>query len=786
MVSAFGALVLNVSLLLGFAHVFYLFSDAPPSLRGARNQLAAGLATGAVSVALMLAPYQLEPGIQFDARSVVLSLAGLFFGPGASLVAVGVAGAFRLSVGGPGTLPGVGVAATSAALGLLLRWAWRKERAALRWVHLLALGVVVAVTMLGWMFTLPGGAGLHVVRAIALPILTIHPLATVLVGLTFVGRLRSRAQAEGMARQEARFRLLAENALDVVYRFELRPTPHFSYVSPSVTKLVGYTPEEHYADPNLGQKIVAEEDRHVMAQVTVAERDATTPLLLRWRHKDGHLVWTEQLVKVLRDDHGVPIAIEGTSRDVTAREAAAAHLREREEAYRRLFEAHPRPLWVYDLETLRFVAVNDAAVQHYGYSREEFLAMRITDLRPPEDLPALEANLATLREGHVDHAGTWRHHTKAGRLLKVEITSHLLTFEGRLAELVLADDVTSDHEVRLERERLFTAIEQSPDGVLITDRAGAIEYVNPSFERSSGYSRAEVLGQSPRLLESVQQDPALLREISAALLEGRSWAGRLVNRRKDGSALTLDTAISPVHDAHGAIVSFVAVMRDVSRQLELEAGILQAQKMEGVGRLAAGVAHDFNNLLTIINSTSELAGLDAPPGSQLATDLAEIRAAGQRGAALTRQLLLFTRQQVVRPVVLAPDEVVGGFQKLLRRLMSEDVRLEVRAGAPEALVRIDPGHLEQVVLNLAINARDAIGAGGTVTIETAVVPEVPPRGRRAAAIDARRPLRMPGRPRHGCWHACRRARPALHPLLHHQAAGPGHRARAEHRAASRQ
>lgn len=719
--SAFGALLLNVSLLLAFAHVFHLTSHNPRWREGPRRQFGAGVAAGAVCVALMLAPYRLEPGIQFDARSVVLALTGLFFGPLATVVTAGIAAGFRLWLGGTAAWAGVGVIGSSAALGLLFHRRWGRDRAKLRWPHLLALGLGVHAVMLGWMFVIPEGAGPRVVQAIALPVLTLNPLATLALGLTLVGRLRSQAHAEAVAQQEARFRLLAENAHDVVYRFELAPAPRFSYVSPSVTRLVGYTPEEHYADPTLGERLISEEDQTLLREVLAGQRDPAAPLLLRWRHRDGRMVWTEQRITLVRDDAGALVAIEGTARDVTAREEATAHLREREEAYRQLFEAHPRPLWVYDVETLRFLAVNDAAVRHYGYSRDEFLAMSLTELRPPED--------GTPHSAHgVDDAGVERHRTKEGRLLEVALASHRLTFEGRRAELVLAEDVTAERVAQLKRERLFTAIEQFPDSVVITDRAGEIEYVNPAFERSSGYARAEVLRQNPRVLKSGQQDDAFYREMWATLTDGRSWTGRMVNRRKDGTLYTEDASISPVRDVRGVIVSFVAVKRDVTRQLELEAQYLQAQKMESIGRLAAGVAHDFNNLLTIINSTSELAGLDAPPGSQLGEDLKEIRAAGQRGAALTRQLLSFTRQQVVKPVVLEPDQVVGGFEKLLRRLMTEDVHLEVRTGAPGCRVLADPGQLEQIVLNLAVNARDAIQAGGRVTLETAMVPGPPEEG----------------------------------------------------------
>lgn len=403
--SAFGTLLLNVSLLVAFAHAFSLYSRSLASMGDLRRQLWAGLATGTVSVALMLTPYHLSPGIQFDVRSVGLALAGLFFGPVTAVVAAAMASAFRLYLGGVAAWTGVGVIWSSAALGFALRRAWRGQLSALRWWHLLALGVVVHTVMLLWMLTIDG-EGPRVVWAIALPVLTIHPLATVLVGLSLVNRLRLQAQEEHVVRQEQLFRLLAEHSQDAIYRYELAPQRRFTYVSPSITRLIGFTPEEHYADPELAQRIVVEADRPLMRGLAEQPAGARTPVVIRWRHKDGHVVWTEQVPTAVRDATGAVVAIEGTVRDVTAREEAAARLREREEAYRQLFDAHPLPLWVYDVETLRVLAVNEAAVLQYGYSREEFLAMTIADLRPPEDVPALLENVAALRVGRVDHAGT--------------------------------------------------------------------------------------------------------------------------------------------------------------------------------------------------------------------------------------------------------------------------------------------------------------------------------------------------------------------------------------------
>lgn len=260
---------------------------------------------------------------------------------------------------------------------------------------------------------------------------------------------RERAK---LAESEARFRFLAENAKDLIYRYRLKPRPAFEYVSPSATAITGYTPEDYYADPELGFKLVHPEDRPLLAQVASRE-NLGQPLILRWVRKDGAVIWTEQQNTPIYDENGELVALEGIARDVTRRQQALERLREREASFRLLFENNPHPMWVYDLETLAFLEVNNAAVEHYGYSRDEFLSMRLTDIRPAEDVPHLLDHLQHERPT-LQHSGEWRHKLKNGQIIDVEITSHTLEFAGRKAALVVAQDITERKQARLaEREQ---------------------------------------------------------------------------------------------------------------------------------------------------------------------------------------------------------------------------------------------------------------------------------------------------------------------------------------------
>ena len=277
------------------------------------------------------------------------------------------------------------------------------------------------------------------------------------------------------------------------------------------------------------------------------------------------------------------------------------------------------------------------------------------------------------------------------------------------------------HSAEESLRKLSRAVEQSADSVVITDRQGIIEYVNPAFEGLTGYSRSDACGKTPRLLKSGEQGPDVYQEMWKTILAGNVYRGILVNRKKNGELYYVEESICPVRDCDGQITHFISNGRDLTERLRLEAQLLQAQKMDAIGRLAGGVAHDFNNLLTIITSYSELA-LDAvPQNSPLEAKLQEIRQAARRAAELTRQLLAFSRKQPQALRIVELNSVVDSIAKTLPRLIGEDIDFTFLPGESVGRVRIDPVQVEQVLMNLAANARDAMPQGGHFRIETSDV-----------------------------------------------------------------
>ena len=655
----------------------------------------------------------------------------------------------------------------------------------------------------------------------------------------------------------------------------------------------------------------------------------------RFRLPTGAEVWAEVRSNPKRTADG-GVLWNGIANDVTARKDAEAALRESEERYRSLFAANPHPMWFFDTETFAFLEVNDAAVAHYGFERDEFLAMTIADIRPPEDVPRLREAVGRVGEGMIDQAGAWRHRKKDGSIIFVEITSHAVEYNGRRAEVVLAHDVTArmhaNASLRESEERYRSLFDTSVDAIITTDEDGRIAGWNRSAERMFGYAAAEVTGQPATVvvphgyrdrhragldhvksggephvigktveLEGLRRDgsefplefsltawkvasgrfyTAIIRDITErkraeealraseeqframfdfasvgvaqanpktgrlsrvnpklCLITGYSAEELLTRRfsdithpddrerdwtlfertvttggseyqiekryvRKDGSiawanvnvtvlrdatgapartiALILDIterrraaealaasetryralfenaaegiiAIDPdskrfqffnpalcamfgyapdefgrltladihpkealeklldeirtltsgtplvspatpclrkdgtpfVADVHGSLIEIAGrkvifgFFADVTARLRLEAQFLQAQKMEAVGRLAGGVAHDFNNLLTVIQGYGELLHASLADDPERRESLGEIVKAAERAAALTRQLLAFSRQQVLEMRILDVGAVVADTEKMLKRLIGEDVEIVV-------------------------------------------------------------------------------------------------------------
>jgi PAS domain S-box-containing protein len=269
-------------------------------------------------------------------------------------------------------------------------------------------------------------------------------------------------------------------------------------------------------------------------------------------------------------------------------------------------------------------------------------------------------------------------------------------------------------------ENLRAVVQSSPLAIYALNAAGNVLTWNPAAESLFGWTAGDVLGRPLPIVP--EEKDAEHRGLRARVLRGETLKGvELTRQRKDGSFVIVSLSAAPLYGAEGEVAGMLAIAADLSELRELEVHYRQSQKMEAIGRLAGGIAHDFNNILTAILGTSALLVMDLIPGSEAYQDVEEIRRSAERAAGLTRQLLVFSRQQVLEPRVLDVNDLVSSTRQMLRRLIGEHIELRTSLAPDLGAVRADPGQVEQVIMNLVVNARDAMPRGGVITIATANV-----------------------------------------------------------------
>jgi len=413
--------------------------------------------------------------------------------------------------------------------------------------------------------------------------------------------------------------------------------------------------------------------------------------------------------------------------DITSRRQMERELQESSRRFRLLVESSPDGIFV---QTSGHVVYSNRAASQIagGYADYDLVGREVLSIFHHSYSAIVKERIRQLNEEKVMQP--WLEELVVrpdGSTVPVEVSAVPISYEGLDGALVFVRDITERKKTEIEHERLISAVEQATEAIIITDRDSVILYVNPAFENVSGFSREEVLGKKPRILQSGEHDESFYNELWKTLLSGRTWEGRLVNRRKDGSLYHEEASITPVRRLSGEVVNYVAVKRDITEQLRakeersrLESQLRQAQKMESVGRLAGGVAHDFNNMLMVILGHAEMLQDDDKLNGVTRQGLKEIVRAANRSADLTRQLLAFARQQTVNPVKLDLNQAIGNMFKMLKRLIGEDIELSWVPQEGLGRVFIDPTQVDQVLANLVVNARDAISGAGHVIIETCI------------------------------------------------------------------
>jgi PAS domain S-box-containing protein len=559
-------------------------------------------------------------------------------------------------------------------------------------------------------------------------------VAAAVLFVAWIAALRRnvRRATQSLRESEEKFRTVADFTGD--WEYWIGPDRSIRYASPSCEQITGYPAEAFAGDPGLLFRIVDPEDRprfdeHICDYLDGAKRgDAIGEIEFRIVRSDGEVRWVGHVCRPVFGADGIFQGRRGSNRDVTDRKRAEEALRESEERYHELFENANDIIYTHDLAG-NFTTINKAAEWVTGYTRDEALKMNIDSILAPEYVDVARQMLSR----KVQEGGQTRYELeivcKDGRRVPVEINTRII-YEGGKAVGVqgIARDITERKQAEEARARLLHILESSLNEIYVFDAENLrFEYVNRGALRNLGYTLEAMQSMSPLDLKPEFTEDSF-RQMIAPLFrhELEQLIFNTVHRRADVSLYPVEVHLQLVELAGQRL--FLAVILDITdrkraeeEKKNLQEQLQQAMKMEAVGRLAGGVAHDFNNLLTAIIGNVSLALMKLLPSDPTGGLLVEANKAAERAATLTQQLLAFSRKQIIEPKVLDLNILIADLNKMLIRLIGEHIDLNMVLGEDLGLVKVDPGQFEQILVNLAVNARDAMPEGGKLLIETANV-----------------------------------------------------------------
>jgi PAS domain S-box-containing protein len=396
------------------------------------------------------------------------------------------------------------------------------------------------------------------------------------------------------------------------------------------------------------------------------------------------------------------------------RKKAEQILRESEEQYRTIFETTGTATMIVE-ENGVISMVSSEFEKIFGYPRDEIEGTNDWEKFIVEDDLERMGEYHALRRNNPDAAPRnyeVRGIDKTGNHKDLLLTNSIIA--GTKKSVVSMLDITDRKRAEKELALLATVIEQAAEGITITDKNGTIQYANPAFERISGYTREEIIGQNHHILKSNTQGGGLPEEMKETFARGDVWSGHMINEKKDGTTYKVEVSVSPIRDTTGAIMHYVAIERDVTHEAELETQLHQAQKMEAIGTLAGGIAHDFNNILAAIMGYAEMALYDVPEGTQGRRNLEQVLKAGYRGKDLVKQIITFSRRSEQERGPMRVSPIAKETLKLLRASLPTTIEIRQNIEARSGMVLADPTHIHQVLMNLCSNAAYAMREKGGV------------------------------------------------------------------------
>src|SRR5262245_44899801 len=520
---------------------------------------------------------------------------------------------------------------------------------------------------------------------------------------------------------DATFRALIEQSNDAIVMFDA--DWNVIYISPGTERILGFKPAEISSGETFSY-IHPDDIPRVKAWFDECLANPGKPIasIARIRNKDGSWRTLEGVLTNLLHDPQVR-GIVYNYHDITERIEAETALRESEEKFKRTFQSNPNSMSINTLQEGIFLDVNDAFLRTTGFRREDLIGHRSTETSwvDKEDRSRM---LRLLREqGRVEGMET-AFRTKSGKVLFSSLSAVIVEIGGVQCVLTTSQDITerkrAAERLRQSEEKYRSLVELAPYGIYRATRDGRLLMVNSALVKMLGYDTAEEVLRLD-LQTQIYADPTERERLLARVEDARGPRVETVWTRKDGSTISVRLAGRLIYGNKNEVLQTEVFVENVTEQRALERQLLTAQKMEAIGQLAGGMAHDFNNLLAIINSRAALVMDDACQHAQVVAQAEEIVRATRRAATLTRQLLALSRKQVLEPVVLNLNALLTELGDLLPHLVGKNIETRIVTAPELGRVTVDRGQFEQVVMNLAINARDAMPNGGCLVIETANV-----------------------------------------------------------------
>jgi two-component system cell cycle sensor histidine kinase/response regulator CckA len=537
----------------------------------------------------------------------------------------------------------------------------------------------------------------------------------------------SRKTAEDTLELERNLlRTLIDNIPDFIWIKDKKS--RFVLANMAVTNMLGMESPEQLigkSDSDFYPSNIADEYRRDEEHVI----NNATPIFNKEQEKiyhDGTKGWILTSKLPYRNSAGDIIGVVGIGRDITERRLAEKALQKSEAFKNKIIENSHDCIKVLDLDgTLRYMSKGGQRLMEIK-DIDSFIGSSWIDFWKGQYRLKAEEAVLKARDGGVGSFEGYRETAKGIPKWWDVLISPINDSKGAVEQLIASSrDITERKLADDELRKLSIAVQQSPVSIVITDSEGRIEYVNYRFSEVTGYDFKEVLGKNLRFLKSGEHPHEFYETMLRTINAGKKWTGEICNKKKDGSLFWESVVISPIKNEKGKITNYIEIKENITEKKYLEEQLRQSQKMEAIGRFAGGIAHDFNNMMTAVIGFSDYLLSSRRDDDALVSIIEQIKTAGQRAASLTQQLLAFSRRQVMETQLIDLQLIIGNMEQMLKQLIGEDIILNITFDKKPSIIKSDHSQVEQIIMNLVINARDAMPEGGEliIEIETTVLDE---------------------------------------------------------------